>query len=66
MQVFLDDLVVYRRRLDHLDHLRLCLEKTRMTQLGLNPEKCAFCARSGTFLNHIVSQDGISVNSDKL
>ena len=29
MQVFLDDFTVYNRKTEHLDHLRLCLEKCR-------------------------------------
>ena len=47
MQVFLDDFAVYSRKREHLDHLRLCLEKRRRYQLSLNPSKCVFGVTSG-------------------
>ena len=40
MQVFLVDFAAYSRKTEHLDHLRLCLEKCREYRLSLNPEKC--------------------------
>ena len=43
MQVFLDDFVVYSKKVDHFEHLRLCLERFRQGRLSLNPAKCAFC-----------------------
>ena len=39
MQLFLDDFVVYNQRVDHLEHLRLCLDKCRTARLSLNPGK---------------------------
>ena len=47
MQVFLDDFAVYSRKGEHLDYLRLCLEKRRRYQLSLNPSKCVFGVTSG-------------------
>ena len=64
--MFLDDFVVYSRKAEHFEHLRLCLEKCRKGQLSLNPTKCAFGVTSGTLLGHIVSQEGIAVNLDKV
>ena len=66
MQAFLDDFVVYSRRVDHLDHLRPCLEKCLTTHLSLNPVKCAFEVTSDTLLGHIVNQKGIVVDPDNL
>ena len=66
MQVFLDDFAVYSRKADHFEHLRLCLEKCRKGRLSLNPAKCAFGVMSGTLLGHIVSQEGIAVDPDKV
>ena len=66
MQVFLDDFVVYSRKTDHFDHLRLCLEWCRQGRLSLNPAKCAFGVTSGTLLGHIVSEEGIAVDPDKV
>ena len=66
MQVFLDDFAVYSNRTDHFTHLQLCLEKCRQGRLSLNPTKCAFGVTSGTLLGHIVSQEGIVVDPDKV
>ena len=57
MQVFLDDFTMYNRMIEHLDHLWMCLEKCRTTQLSLNPPKCAFRVTSGALLGHIVSKE---------
>ena len=55
MQLFLDDFVVYSRQTEHLNHLRLCLEKCSEYRLSLNPAKCVFGVASGNLLGHIVS-----------
>ena len=65
MQVFLDYFAMYSRRMDHLDHLWMCLEKFRNPRLSLNPTKCVFGVTSGALLGHIVSKEGITVNLDK-
>ena len=66
MEVFLDDLAIYSREEDHLQHLRLCLEKCRAYRLSLNTAKCVFGVSSGTLLGHIVSKEGIAVDPDKV
>ena len=66
MQVFLDDFAVYSRHGEHLDHLRLCLEKCREYRLSLNPAKCVFGVASGNLLGHVVSREGIAVDPDKV
>ena len=66
MQVFLDDFAVYSRQTEHLEHLRLCLEKCREYRLSLSPAKCVFGVASGNLLGHIVSKDGIAVDPDKV
>ena len=66
MHVFLNDFAVYSQQNEHLDHLRLCLEKGREYRLNLNPAKCVFGVTSGNLLGHIVSKDGIAVDPDKV
>ena len=56
MHVFLNDFAVYSQQNEHLDHLRLCLEKGREYRLNLNPAKCVFGVTSGHLLGHIVSK----------
>ena len=54
------------RKVSTITHLQLCLEKCRQGRLSLNPAKCAFGVTSGTLLGHIVSQEGIAVDPDKV
>ena len=44
----------------------MCLERCRQGRLSLNPAKCAFSVTSGALLGHIVGQDGIAVDADKV
>ena len=64
--MFLDNFAVYNWQTEHLDHLRLCLEKCREYRLSLNPTKCVFGVASGNLLGHIVSKEGIVVDLDKV
>ena len=66
MQVFLDDFIVYGQQLEHLTQLRLCLDRCRQDRLSLNPEKCVFFVTTGNLLCHIVSQEGIAMDLDKV
>ena len=66
MQVFLDNFAVYGHRLEHMTQLRLCLNRCRQAQLSLNPAECAFLVTSGNLLGHIVSQEGIAMDPDKV
>ena len=66
MQVFLDDFAVYGTAVEHFQHLRLCLERCRVSRLSVNPAKCAFGVTSGALLGHIVSKEGIAVDPNKI
>ena len=66
MQVFLDDFVVYSQKSEHFEHLQLCLERCWKGRLSLNLAKCAIGVTSGALLGHIVSQEGIAVDPDKV
>ena len=66
MQVFLDDFAVYSRKTNHLKRFRLCLDRCRQGQLSPNTVKYAFGVTSGALLGHIVSQDGIPIDPDKI
>ena len=57
---------VYSRKSEHFEHLPLCLEQCRKGQLSLSPANCAFGMTCGRLLGHIVSQEEIAVNRDKV
>ncbi|XP_056860103.1 uncharacterized protein LOC130508557, partial [Raphanus sativus] len=65
--IFIDDILVYSKtREDHERHLRLVLEKLREQQLFAKLSKCSFWQKSIGFLGHIVSEEGVSVDPEKI
>ena len=67
LEIDMDDLWVHSLlRIEHIDHLRKVFEKCRTYRICLNPEKCVFMVRQGRILGHIVSQNGISTDLDKV
>ena len=49
-----------------MNQLRLCLDRCRAAWLSLNTTKCVFLVTSGNLLGHIVSQEGIAMDPDKV
>ena len=66
MAVFVDDFTVYSSRADHLNSLRLMLEKCREKRVCLNPYKSLFGASKGVLLGHVVSKKAIEMADDKV
>ena len=63
----MDDLCVYSlNRHEHIEHLQLIFEKCQVYRICLNLEKCKFMVRQGKILGHIVSQNGISIDEEKI
>ncbi|XP_070036669.1 uncharacterized protein [Nicotiana tomentosiformis] len=65
--VFIDDILVYSRSEDeHADHLRAVLQTLRDRKLYAKFSKCEFWLKSVAFLGHIVSDEGIKVDTQKI
>ena len=65
--VFLDDILVYSKdRENHNTHLRVVLETLRKEQLYAKLSECEFWLNEVSFLRHIVSKEGIRVDSKKI
>ena len=65
--VFLDDILIYSRTLvEHQRHVRQVLEVLRKNKLYANAKKCSFFQRSLSFLGHVVSEKGLSMEQDKV
>jgi hypothetical protein len=54
LEVYLDDWTVFILLRDHVELLRLMLDKCRQHQISLNLKKCIFCAPFGILLGHVV------------
>jgi hypothetical protein len=65
--VFIYDILVYSKNdSDHEEHLRMVLQKLRDNQLYAKFSKCEFWINEVTFLRHIISNGGISVDPAKV
>jgi hypothetical protein len=61
---FIDDILVYSRSEE--EHLRLALQKLQEHRLYAKLSKCEFWMKQVTFLGHIISKGGISVDPSKV
>ena len=65
--VYLDDIIVFSRDVDtHLDRLRAVFERMQAAGLKLKLSKCRLFQRMIGFLGHIVSEDGIETDPEKI
>ena len=65
--VFLDDILVYfKSEEDHEQHLRMVLQVLREHQLYAKMIKCSFYQRMIHYLGHIISEEGIDVDPEKV
>ena len=61
--VYLDDILVYSKsEAEHVEHLRIVLQRLREHKLFAKLSKCQFCRSSVEFLGHVVSADGIGMD----
>jgi hypothetical protein len=65
--VFIDDILVYSKNEDkHAKHLHTLLQRLRDHHLYDKLSKCDFWQREIKFLGHTISQNGISVDPEKV
>jgi hypothetical protein len=65
--VFIDDILIYSRSEEEREeHLRLVLQKLREHRLYAKLSKCEFWLKKVTFLGHVISKGGISVDPSKV
>jgi hypothetical protein len=65
--LFIDDILVYSKNEDeHTEHLHIVLQRLRDHHLYAKLSKCDFWLGEIKFLGHTISQDGISVDPEKV
>jgi hypothetical protein len=65
--VFIDDILVYSKNEDeHTEHLHIILQRLHDRHLYAELSICELWLREIKFLGHTVSQDGISVDPEKV
>jgi hypothetical protein len=67
VMVFIDDILIFSKTMEeHEEHLRLVLEKLRSNQLYAKFSKCEFWLTEVTFLGHVISTGGVSIDPGKV
>ncbi|KAK7879248.1 hypothetical protein WMY93_033967 [Mugilogobius chulae] len=65
--VYLDDILVFSRNFqEHVEHVRLVLQRLLENKLYVKAEKCAFHATSVNFLGFVIEQGQIMADPDKV
>jgi hypothetical protein len=65
--VFINDILIFSKtEEEHEKHLRMVLEKLRSNQLYAKFSKCEFWLTEITFLRHVISAGGVSVDPSKV
>lgn len=65
--IYLDDLTVFsKKRKDHIKDLEKVLQRCKEHGISLNPKKSIFCLIKGKFLGHIVSQEGVKIDPNRV
>jgi hypothetical protein len=65
--IYLDDINVFSKSdKEHYDHLKKVFLKCRKFGLSLNPTKSLFAMKEGKLLGHIVSVEGVWIDSSRV
>ncbi|KAH0750729.1 hypothetical protein KY290_029961 [Solanum tuberosum] len=65
--VFFDDILIYSPdHQTHQQHLQTVLHLLSVNSVFANPKKCLFGRHQVGFLGHVISQDGVAVDSKKI
>lgn len=65
--VFFNDILIYSNTYtEHLQHLRAVLEVLQANNLHIKRSKCSFATSSVAYLGHIISAQGVAMDSTKV
>jgi hypothetical protein len=65
--VFIDNILIYSKsQEEHEEHLRIVLQKLRDEKLYVKFSKCEFWLENISFLGHVISKEGITVDPRKI
>ena len=67
IRVYIDDITIASKdENEHLEHINILLNRLNELNLKINPDKCNWFATEIKLLGHIVDQNGIRMDVDKI
>jgi hypothetical protein len=67
IEIYQDDLTaIFKKREQHIKHLRTIFQRRREYGISLNPKKSIFGVDKGKLLGHNISKDGITIDPAKV
>jgi hypothetical protein len=66
LEAYFDDWTIFILLQNHIECLRLMLDKCRQFQIALNLKKCIFFSPFGVLLGHIMCKQGLLVDPSKI
>ena len=64
--IYLDDLIISKTFDEHMYHLEMVFQRLQEANLKSSTKKCVFLKKKVKFVGHIVSDDGIEPDPDKI
>ena len=65
--VYLDDIIIYGKTFEmELERIEAVFRRLRESGLKLKPKKCHFFCKKVGFLGHVVSEEGVSTDPEKI
>lgn len=65
--VFFDDILIFSKTWEeHMEHLELVFSLLQQNNLFLKKSKCAFATTEVSYLGHVITQNGVKVDDDKI
>jgi hypothetical protein len=64
--IFIEEILIYSKKVEHVEHLRIVLTRLREHQLYAKFSKCAFLLEEILFLGHVLSAKGIAIDPSKV
>ncbi|XP_036149749.1 uncharacterized protein LOC118647910 [Monomorium pharaonis] len=65
--VYIDDIIVYGKTIEeHNKNLRILFERLRQVGLKLQPDKCEYLKPELEYLGHVISEQGIQPNPNRI
>jgi hypothetical protein len=66
LEVYLDDWTMFSLLKEHMQALRLMLDRCRQLHISLNLKKCIFCTPFGILLGHVMCKDDLLMDPTKI